>query len=84
MNTGFHNYAGEVQPFSGEEATPFVTLFDATVSDVVIQIDVGHALRGGADPVALIERYPGQTEWMLVALVHIMLKLFRYGPVPTG
>lgn len=62
MYTGFHNHKEEVQPFPGEDATPFVTLFDATNDDVVVQIDVGHALRGGGDPVALIEKYAGRVK----------------------
>lgn len=62
MYTGFHNHKDEVQPFTDEEGTPFTTLFDSTGDDVVVQLDVGHALRGGADPVALIRRYPGRAK----------------------
>ena len=62
MYTGFHNHKVEVEPFADGDSNAFITLFDATSEDVVVQIDVGHAMRGGADPVALIERYPGRAK----------------------
>lgn len=62
MFTGFHNHKAEVEPFPSGDANAFVVLFDATKQDVVVQIDVGHTMRGGADPVALIERYPGRAK----------------------
>jgi sugar phosphate isomerase/epimerase len=39
---------------------PWDTFFANTRPDIVMQIDVGHALRGGANPVPFIERYPGR------------------------
>lgn len=61
MYTGYHNHKDEVMPLpDAPDESAFTVLFDATGDDVVVQIDVGHAMRGGADPVALIERYPGR------------------------
>jgi sugar phosphate isomerase/epimerase len=55
---GYHNHREEVEPKEG--TTPFDAFFGAANNDVKIQLDVGHAQRGGADPVALIKRYPGR------------------------
>ncbi len=63
MFTGYHNHKVEVEPLPDDAtASAFTTLFDATRPEVVMQIDVGHAMRGGADPVALIERYAGRAK----------------------
>jgi sugar phosphate isomerase/epimerase len=58
MVTGYHNHHVEFQPLDGE--LPWDTFFANTRQDVVMQIDLGNALRGGADPVPFIERYPGR------------------------
>jgi sugar phosphate isomerase/epimerase len=58
MVTGYHNHYVEFQPLDGE--LPWDTFFANTRQDVVMQIDLGNALRGGADPVPFIERYPGR------------------------
>jgi sugar phosphate isomerase/epimerase len=58
MVTGYHNHYVEFQPLDGE--LPWDTFFGNTRQDVVMQIDLGNALRGGADPVPFIERYPGR------------------------
>ena len=62
LYTGFHNHKHEVQPFADGGSNAFITIFDATREDVIMQIDVGHAMRGGADPVELIKRYPGRAK----------------------
>ncbi len=64
MFTGYHNHTGEFEPLEG--GLPWDTFGSNTRDDVVMQIDVGHALRAGADPVSYIERYPGRAK-----LVHI-------------
>lgn len=58
MFTGYHNHSIEFAPMSGE--LPWDTFFGNTVPDVVMQIDLGNALHGGADPVAFLKRYPGR------------------------
>jgi len=58
MFTGFHNHTTEFTPIGGE--LPWEALFSRTSDDVVMQVDVGNAIAGGGDPVAMIERFPGR------------------------
>ena len=39
---------------------PWEVFFSRTSDDVVMQIDVGNAIAGGGDPLAMIERFPGR------------------------
>ncbi len=64
LSTGYHNHTGEFEPLEGR--IPWDTFGSNTRDDVVMQIDIGHALRAGADPVAFIERYAGRSK-----LVHL-------------
>ena len=64
MFTGYHNHTGEFTPM--EDEIPWDIFGENTREDVVMQIDIGHALRAGADPVSYIERYPGRS-----TLVHL-------------
>lgn len=56
MYTGYHNHHAEFTPLEGE--TPWDTFFGATHADVIMQLDLGNALSGGADVVEILERYP--------------------------
>jgi sugar phosphate isomerase/epimerase len=58
MFTGYHNHHIEFTPMDGE--LPWDTFFGNTVPEVVMQIDLGNALHGGADPVAFLKHYPGR------------------------
>jgi sugar phosphate isomerase/epimerase len=58
MFTGYHNHAIEFAPMDGE--MPWDTFFSNTKKEVVMQIDTGNALHGGADPVPFMEKYPGR------------------------
>lgn len=58
MVTGYHNHHIEFAPMDGE--LPWDTFFGNTRQDVVMQLDLGNALHGGADPVPFVERYPGR------------------------
>lgn len=58
MKTGYHNHGIEFQTMEGE--LPWDTFFKNTRADVVMQIDLGNALHGGADPVRFLEKYPGR------------------------
>jgi len=58
MMTGFHNHAIEFQPVEGK--IPMEILFDNTPPEVIMQLDVGHAVRAGADPIAYINKYKGR------------------------
>ena len=64
MFTGYHNHTIEFVPIAGE--VPWDTFGSNTRNDVVMQIDIGHVLRGGANPVSFLERYPGRAK-----LVHL-------------
>ena len=58
MVTGYHNHWIEFQPLDGE--LPWDIFFGSTGQDVVMQFDTGNALRGGADAVPFLKRYPGR------------------------
>lgn len=58
MWTGYHNHTGEFAPLEG--STAWDTLYDRASTDVVMQVDVGHLVHAGADPIAYIEKYPGR------------------------
>lgn len=58
MRTGYHNHRIEFQLFDGE--TGWDLFFSNTVPEVVMQLDTGNALHGGADPVPYLEKYPGR------------------------
>lgn len=58
MQTGYHNHTIEFQPLDGEN--PWDTFFGNTVKAVVMQMDTGNAMHGGADPMPFMEKYPGR------------------------
>lgn len=58
MRVGYHNHAVEFQPLDGE--VPWDTLFSNTRPSVIMQLDLGNARHGGADPVPYLEKYPGR------------------------
>jgi len=58
MKVGYHNHWVEFQPMEGQ--VPWDVFFGATVPDVVMQIDLGNAMHGGAKPVPYLEKYPGR------------------------
>ncbi len=58
LRTGYHNHHVEFQPLEGE--APWDTFFSHTDPTVIMQLDNGNALYGGADVVAIIRRYPGR------------------------
>jgi len=60
MVTGYHNHHIEFTPMDGE--LPWDTFFGNTRQDVVMQLDTGNALHGGADPILFLERYPGRAD----------------------
>lgn len=58
MVTGYHNHHIEFAPLDGE--APWDTLFGNTGQGVIMQLDMGNAMFGGGDVVAILERYPGR------------------------
>lgn len=62
MEVGYHNHMVEFQPIPGEDELPWDLFFGATDKRVVMQFDTGNALRGGAEPVQFLQRYPGRAK----------------------
>ena len=60
MVTGYHNHSTEYKPVDG--VVPYFLFFDNTVPTVVLQLDNGNALEGGADMVEIIRKYPGRAK----------------------
>ncbi|MCS7180333.1 MAG: sugar phosphate isomerase/epimerase [bacterium] len=61
MYVGYHNHAFEFQKIDGQYLWDI--FFKNTISEVVMQLDTGNAMRGGVMPGELIEiikRYPGR------------------------
>jgi len=58
MWVGYHNHRIEFTEMDGE--LPWDIFFGNTSEGVVMQLDTGNALAGGADPVKLLEQYPGR------------------------
>ncbi|MFN4227709.1 MAG: sugar phosphate isomerase/epimerase family protein [Candidatus Ratteibacteria bacterium] len=59
MFVGFHNHAVEFQKIDGEY--PWDIFFKNTISEVVMQLDTGNAMKGGVKPeelIDIIKRYP--------------------------
>jgi sugar phosphate isomerase/epimerase len=55
---GYHNHSMEFKPLDGE--MPWDTFFGNTSKDVVMQVDTGNMLHGGAEAAPFLERYPGR------------------------
>lgn len=82
MRVGYHNHWVEFQPLEGE--LPWDTLLGNTVPEVVMQLDTGNAMHGGAEPAPFLTKYPGRA-----ATVHLKeysarndLALIGEGEVP--
>lgn len=58
MHAGYHNHTFEFQPLEGQ--LPMDVFFDKTNPDVVMQLDVGHCVHAGADPVVYLKKYAGR------------------------
>lgn len=58
MLTGYHNHHVEFTPLDGEQ--PWDTFFQNTDEKIIMQLDLGNAMLGGADVVSILEKYPGR------------------------
>jgi sugar phosphate isomerase/epimerase len=58
LKPGYHNHQAEWAPVNGER--PMDIIAKNTKSSVMLQLDVGTCLEGGADPVAWIRANPGR------------------------
>jgi sugar phosphate isomerase/epimerase len=59
MLVGYHNHAHDFAPVG--ETTGWDILASNTSKDVIMQLDLGNAMSGGADPIKYLKRYPGRT-----------------------
>ena len=63
MYVGYHNHSEEFQPLegkAGEFALPWDFFFGHTRPEVVMQVDTGNMMHGGAEPAPFLGRYPGR------------------------
>ena len=58
MWTGYHSHQHDFQPVEGK--IPWEIIFDNTPKSVNMQLDVGHCVQGGSDPVHYLKKYPGR------------------------
>lgn len=58
MMVGYHNHAWDLTPINGEK--PFDIFLENTSKYVIMQLDIGHAVHGGIDPVAYLKKYAGR------------------------
>ncbi len=58
MVTGYHNHSAEFEKLDGQ--TPYDIFFDNTDNAVVMQLDNGNALSGGADVCVYVRKYAGR------------------------
>ena len=58
MILGYHNHHTEFVEIDGQ--LPFTVFFDNTDPAIVVQMDNGNAMHGGADVMAMMKRYPGR------------------------
>jgi len=57
LKTGYHNHQAEFTPLEGKRP---IEIIAANTKDVMLQLDVGHCIETGADPVAWIKQNPGR------------------------
>ncbi len=62
LRAGYHNHVNEWKDLDGKR--PMDVLADNTDESVMLQLDVGHCVAGGGDPVNWIDSHPGRTRSM--------------------
>lgn len=73
MRIGYHNHWTEFQPIEGERPEDY--FFGKASPEVFMQLDIGHCLHGGGDPVAYLKKFAGR-----VLSVHAK----DYGETPSA
>lgn len=71
MKIGYHAHAHDFEKFGGE--TAWDIFFSNTKPEVIMQLDTGNCCEGGAEPVAVLKKYPGRAR-----TIHI--KAYGGGP----
>ena len=60
MFVGYHAHAHDFQKLEGE--TAWDLFFGNTKAEVIMQLDTSNCAEGGADPVAVLKKYPGRAK----------------------
>ncbi|MFW6155954.1 MAG: sugar phosphate isomerase/epimerase family protein [Armatimonadota bacterium] len=58
LELGYHNHAHEFEPLEGQ--IPWDVMMQNTREEVFGQLDIGHCIRAGQDPVLYLEKYAGR------------------------
>ena len=58
MFVGYHAHAGDLKKV--DDTTPWDRFFSQTKKEVVMQLDTGNCLSGGASPYDILKKYPGR------------------------
>jgi sugar phosphate isomerase/epimerase len=58
LRAGYHNHTTEFTPLDGKR--PIDVIAQNTPKNVMLQLDAGHCVAGGGDPVAFIDANPGR------------------------
>ena len=66
IKIGYHNHGFDFKPLPEEGSLPWDLFFENTDPEIVMQVDIGNALQGGADPIFYLKKYPGRAK-----LVHL-------------
>ena len=61
MRIGYHNHGHEFQAAAGEEV-PWEVFGRETKPEVVLQLDLGNAMHGGADPLPYLRKFAARAE----------------------
>jgi sugar phosphate isomerase/epimerase len=79
LTLSLHNHEAEFKPMSG--STPYEMILNGTSPELLtMELDIGWAVKAGADPVALFKRHPGR-----FGLWHVKdLDARHLAPVPLG
>ncbi len=59
MRVGYHAHGGDFKKVG--EQTAWELFFSNTVPEVVMQMDIGNCLGAGADPYAILRKFPGRS-----------------------
>ena len=60
MRVGYHNHDSEFRTLDGQ--IPWDVFCSNSGKDVITQLDFGHVVHGGGDPVAALKKYPGRAK----------------------
>lgn len=56
MKVGYHAHGGDFKPVA--DRIPWEVLFSNAGPDVAMQLDIGNTMGGGANPIAMLKKYP--------------------------